>query len=208
MLRSLPERQALIFAAARPAGLDLVLSLSTALPDRVDAAADALVRGRALVLEEMAARRHADRIGATDAAFASMQAAQRRLANLLTRGPGPLTSRQYQAVLQNARRESDAAEAHWAERSADFSVRRARAQIGLDTVMAALPADAAVLAFARYNDLAAARGATAGGDSDDARAAVPRTSRSSSAIDTRRWRSPSALPRPSTPSSRGGAALS
>jgi CHAT domain-containing protein/tetratricopeptide (TPR) repeat protein len=154
MLRSLPERQALLFAATRPAGLDLVLSLAGALPDRVATAADVLVRSRALVLEEMAARRRAEQTasGGADPTLVAMQAAQQRLANLVTRGPGQLTPRQYHSVVEDARRESDAAEAGWAARSADFSARRARAQIGLDQVMTALPADAAILSFIRYND--------------------------------------------------------
>jgi CHAT domain-containing protein/tetratricopeptide (TPR) repeat protein len=156
MLRSLPERQALLFAGTRAAALDLVLSLSRTLPDRVSSVADVLVRSRALVLEEMAARRHAERPTGVegDPALVTMQAAQRRLANLVTRGPGPLTPRQYQAVLDDARRESDAAETRWAARSADFSARRARAQVGLAEVMAALPNDAALLSFVRYNDVA------------------------------------------------------
>lgn len=175
MLRSLPERQALLFAATRPVGLDLVLSLSRLLPDRVAAAADALVRSRALVLEEMAARRHAEAVGAgaPDPALVALQSAQRRLANLITRGPGPLPPRQYQAVLDAARRESDAAEAHWAALSADFSARRARAQVGLDGVMTALPADAALLAFVRYNDVAAARRGTSRGALNQAPGPVP-----------------------------------
>jgi len=173
MLRSLPERQALLFAATRPAGLDLVLSLSRLLPDRVAAAADALVRSRALVLEEMAARRHAEGVGAgaPDPALVALQSAQRRLANLITRGPGPLPPRQYQAVLDAARQESDASEARWAALSADFSARRARAQVGLDGVMTALPPDAALVAFVRYNDVAAARGGTSRAALD--RAPVP-----------------------------------
>jgi CHAT domain-containing protein/tetratricopeptide (TPR) repeat protein len=154
MLRSLPERQALLFAGTRAAGLDLVLSLSRTLPDRVESAADVLVRSRALVLEEMAARRDTEHAAANsaDPVQVAMQSAQQRLANLITRGPAALTSKQYQAVLDVARQEADAAEAKWAARSATFSAHRARAQMGLADVMAALPPDAALVAYVRYMD--------------------------------------------------------
>ena len=61
MLRSLPERQALNYAAARPRGLNLILSLSGSMPEAVPFALDGLIRSRALVLDEIAARRAAAR---------------------------------------------------------------------------------------------------------------------------------------------------
>jgi hypothetical protein len=57
MLRSLPERQALNYAAARPRGLNLVLSLAGVMPAAVPSALDGVIRGRALVLDEIAGRR-------------------------------------------------------------------------------------------------------------------------------------------------------
>ena len=61
MLRSLPERQALNYAAARPRGLNLILSLSGSMPDAIPVAVDGLIRSRALVLDEIAARQSAGR---------------------------------------------------------------------------------------------------------------------------------------------------
>ena len=56
MLRSLPERQGLNYAAARPRGQDLILSLSGSAPEAIPAALDEVIRSRALVLDEIAAR--------------------------------------------------------------------------------------------------------------------------------------------------------
>ena len=57
MLRSLPERQALNYASVRPRGVDLMLSLVGVTPGAEREAIDAVIRSRALVLDEVAARR-------------------------------------------------------------------------------------------------------------------------------------------------------
>jgi CHAT domain-containing protein/tetratricopeptide (TPR) repeat protein len=151
MLRSLPEREALNYAAIRPRGLDVILSLSDALPDAAPLALDGVIRSRALVLDEIAARQGAAR-GASQGKDprAALTSAQQRLANLMVRGPGQMSPAQYQTVMEAARRESELAEQTLAEASADFRTERSRAQIGLDEVTAALPIDAALVSFTRY----------------------------------------------------------
>ena len=153
MLRSLPERQALKYAVARPKGLDLIYSLALSTPAAVPLAADGMVRGRALVLDEIAARRSA--LGSSDDRLAesrtAMTSAQQRLANLLVRGPGSMTAVQYAALVDRARAESEAAEQALAEKSAAFRAERRRAQVGLEQVLEGLPADAALLSFVRYD---------------------------------------------------------
>lgn len=151
MLRSLSEREALNYAAARPRGLDLILSLAPSTPGVAPIALDGLIRTRALVLDEIAARRAArhDSID-TAAPRTTVIAAQQRLANLIVRGPGQLSPMQYQAAVASARRESEAAEQALAAASVEFRAARSRAQIGLDEVNAAVPAGAALVAFARY----------------------------------------------------------
>ena len=72
------------------------------------------------------------------------------VANLMVRGPADMLAPQYQSVLEAARHESELAEQALAEGSADFRVERTRAQIGVDEVMTALPADAALVSFVRY----------------------------------------------------------
>ena len=97
MLRSLPEREALNYATARPKGLSLIVSLIDAVPEATSAALDALIRSRALVLDEMAARRGAGAAttDAEDPAVAALTSARQRLANLIVPGPGQLTPAQY-----------------------------------------------------------------------------------------------------------------
>lgn len=151
MLRSLPEREALNYAAARPRGLDLVLSLVGSVPDAASIALDGLIRSRALVLDEIAVRQivqHERKEGVDPRA--ALIAAQQRLANLTVRGPGQMSPAQYQAVLEAARLESELAEQALAAASAEFRAARSRAQIDLEKVIAALPSDAALVSFARY----------------------------------------------------------
>jgi CHAT domain-containing protein len=68
----------------------------------------------------------------------------------MVRGPGQMPVAQYKAMIDDARREGEAAEQALAEGSADFRAERSRAQIGLDAVTSALPADAVLLSFVRY----------------------------------------------------------
>src|SRR5262245_36580460 len=98
-LRSLPERQALNYAAARPRGLDLILSLAGSMPDAVAPALDGLIRSRALVLDEIAARQSAGRAAneRTDHARVALASAQHSLANLLAHGRGPMSAAEYTA---------------------------------------------------------------------------------------------------------------
>jgi len=151
MLRSLPERQSLEYAAVRPHALDLVLSLTGSSPEAVDVAMDSVIRSRAVVLDEMAARQQSQPASGTDSLRMAFTSAQQRLANLVVRGPGQLSPSQYSAVVEEARRDSEQAEQSLAERSADFRSERSRAQLGLDEVRAALPDDGALVSFVRHN---------------------------------------------------------
>jgi CHAT domain-containing protein len=153
MLRSLPEREALNYAAARPKALSLVLSLLGVVPDAASQAFDELIRGRALVLDEVATRQGAGRTfdNPDDLSMRTLVDAQQRLANLLVRGPGPLSSAQYAAVVDNARRDSEAAEQALAERNLEFRTALSRAQIGLKEIDASLEAESALVSFGRYD---------------------------------------------------------
>jgi CHAT domain-containing protein/tetratricopeptide (TPR) repeat protein len=151
MLRSLPERQSLEYAAVRPRALDLILSLTGSSPEAVDVAMDSVIRSRAVVLDEMAARQRSQPGSRTDSLRTAFTSAQQRLANLVVRGPGQLSPSQYSAVVEEARRDSEQAEQSLAERSADFRSERSRAQLGLDEVRAALPDDGALVSFVRHN---------------------------------------------------------
>ena len=153
MLRSLPERQALNYAAARPRGLNLILSLSSSMPEAIPVAVNGLIRSRALVLDEIAVRHSAGSTASerTDPRRLALKSVQQRLANLMTRGPGEISPVQYAMLVDDTRRESELAEQTLAEQSAQFRAERSRAQIGLEEVMAALPAHSVLLSFARYD---------------------------------------------------------
>ncbi len=167
----LPEAQALGYAAARTRGLDLALSL---VATRGDArfAFDALVRGRSVVLDEMAMRQRLRATAAGQALqplWAALTAASRRLANLTARGPADATPESYLAELERARRDRVAAEAALAERSAAARGEMARRDIGLDKLRTNLPEDSALVSFVRYDRISYSR--TAAGI--DARRARP-----------------------------------
>ncbi len=153
MLRSLPERQALQYAAARPRGLNLIFSIAATTSDATTVAVDALVRSRALVLDEIAARQGAGSAasGELEAARAALASAQQRLANLLVRGPGSMSAAQYAALTDAARRDSEAAEQALAAQSAEFRAERGRTLAGVDAVLGALPPDSALVSFVRYD---------------------------------------------------------
>ena len=153
MLRYLPEHEALTYAAARPRGLDLILSLATK-RDQAAPALDALIRSRALVLDEMAARR---RLQSPDRDVAELQAAlvnaQQRLANALVRGPHRSEPDRYQTLVHDARRTSENAERALAERSAAYRAERSEAQVGLHEIRRAMPAAGALVSYVRFDRL-------------------------------------------------------
>ena len=81
-IRTLPERQALLYASRRPKGLDILLSIALAEPGARRDALDSVIRSRALVFDEMAARRRA--VSQTrDPEIARLSTSLLRLANVL-----------------------------------------------------------------------------------------------------------------------------
>jgi tetratricopeptide (TPR) repeat protein len=149
--RYLPERQALSYAVNRPRALDLILSLART--ESASVVLDAVIRSRALVLDEMATRRHG--VTAAVDALAPLQAqlssAEQRLANLLVRGPTQQTSNQYLSLVDAARQDKEDAERALAARSASFREQRNQAQSGLRELRASLPADTAMVSFVRFS---------------------------------------------------------
>ena len=154
-VRYLPERQAMFYADKRPRGLDLALSIAasgTAASDTASARARVLgsvIQSRAVVLDELAARGRAiDKSNSQVAALnASTVAARQRFANLMVRSlreavPG--------AVLDEARRQKEDAERALAERSGEARTELRRASTSLDDIRRALPTNAALVSFARY----------------------------------------------------------
>jgi CHAT domain-containing protein/tetratricopeptide (TPR) repeat protein len=183
-VRSHAEREALQFANVRTSGLDLALTLC-ATPPGLSAAKlgeiwDAQVRARAMVLDEMASRRHAVGGGDPEAARLSdsLAAARKRYSELLVGGPGDQPGQIYRDGMEAARQHQEAAERALAGRSASFRRERERARIGLAEVAAALPSNSALVAYVRYSHLAENRpGAAAQPDAVPRYAAFVRTSR-------------------------------
>jgi CHAT domain-containing protein len=177
--QSLSERQALGFAGRRRGGLDGVLTAATTLatPEAARESWDALIRSRALVLDEMGARHQAVHFGG-DAVAESLARelgrARTRLAHLTVREGGwplalpaqqgpqaPPGASELSALFQDAQAEKERLEEALARRSAAFRRERERAAVGYAEVAGSLAPDAAIVAFVRYQP--AATGGRAGG---------------------------------------------
>lgn len=151
---ALDERQALGYAERRVSGGDIALAVLAASPApdalAIERTWDAVVRSRALVLEEMASRRRviATVSDPTVARLAGeLAAARQRLAGLLVRSAGDPASRDR---VEQAARERNDAERALAESSLEFRSDRARRQTGLADALRALPQGAALVAYTRY----------------------------------------------------------
>jgi CHAT domain-containing protein len=152
-IRELPERPALAFADTRAKGLDIALSATVMDSTRASLVYDSLVRSRGLVLDELAARAHAD-ADASDAAVAALRhdmvAARQRYATLMLRAiqsAGAVPAER----LDQARVEKEAAERAVAERSAEARAEIARSTSGLAEIRAAIPPRSALVSFVRYD---------------------------------------------------------
>ncbi len=153
--RYLSERDSLNYAATRQRGLDLALSSASGSQEPVATAIlDALVRSRALVLEEMS-QRHATVRGLENArskaTLSSVIGARQQFANLVVRGTGSDLPRGYRELLDDGRREMEAAERELAAQSAAFRSDLMRQQVGLEHVRRSLPPATVLVSFVRYH---------------------------------------------------------
>lgn len=157
VVRTLPERQALSYASVRTTGLDPALSLAVRSADaalRVQVL-DALVRSRAVVLDELGARRHSV-LASQDPEVARLDAAltraRTRYANLVVRGAGGMSPENYRQLVAGARRDKEAAEQTLAERSPLYGEEVERRGAGFDVVAAHLDPDDALVSYVLYED--------------------------------------------------------
>lgn len=156
-MRGLPEREALLHAEARATGarangLNILLSLAAAQADPKPAL-DQLIRSRAEVFDEMAARHHAAAIAGdaeVDALSAALTQARDKLAALVVRGQGAATAAAYASQLKAAREEKEDAERRLASKSIPFRQQLAGTHAGLDEIAASLPEGAALISYVRY----------------------------------------------------------
>lgn len=155
--RTLAEREALLYASARTSGLDLALTLAaespTSPPGLRQSVWDALIRSRALVLDEMAARHRA--VSTAEEPEISrlakeLTSARERLAKLVVSGPRNDPPERYRSLLDRGRHEKEQAERALAEKSVTFRQELNRNQLGLQEVGAALPPGSALVGFTRF----------------------------------------------------------
>jgi CHAT domain-containing protein len=155
-LRYLPEREALTYAARRPKGLDLALSMivqGDRSADAPDVALDSLLKARGVVLDEMAAR-HRAVLNQGDSELAplvvTLASARQRVANLTVRDSLERPAL-YRSIMDEALLQKNQAERALAEKSATFRAELAQNNAGLPEVRAALPVDSAVVSYVRYD---------------------------------------------------------
>ena len=154
--RTLSERQALGYASAGASALDVMLSVASQHPGvgpMTTAAWEGVIRARAIVLDEMIARRRV--ASATDDAETARLAnelgsARQRLAAAVVRGIRDDPPERYRRLLDGARSDKERAERDLAERSARFREDRSRSRVGVRELSAALPDESALIGFVRY----------------------------------------------------------
>ncbi|MBK8232528.1 MAG: CHAT domain-containing protein [Candidatus Eisenbacteria bacterium] len=148
-IESMPERQALAYAADPRRGLDLALALAAATPTTTaqrTALWESVASSRGLVLDALARRARAAAGAQTEAAadtlWRRLQTTRRTWARLLVADGVEV------AELREAQRQAEEAERAWAAENHDES--RSGALVSIDAIGAALPEGAALVAFARY----------------------------------------------------------
>lgn len=161
-IQFLPEPEAMLVASRPSLGLDVAMGLLQPTKafsrghNDVESVWDELIRGRGLVLDEMA-ERNRQLAGEQDSTVAALQRnlidRRQRLATLLVRGAGSESFRRYASGIVVAREEVSAAEQALYERSARFRRRQDRGDVGLKQVLAAIPPGAALVAYARYHQM-------------------------------------------------------
>ncbi|UCE02155.1 MAG: CHAT domain-containing protein [Candidatus Latescibacterota bacterium] len=154
--RTLAEREALLYSGVRARGLEFALHLTATTPasDLETARVwDAVVRSRALVLDEMATRTqvvsNADQTHVV-ALAESLAAARNHLAALVVRGPSGDGNVEHRAALREARRAKESFERRLAEVSATFREQLTRSEIGFDDVQASVPESGALVSYMVY----------------------------------------------------------
>ena len=157
VLEVLAESEALRYAGLRISGLDLMLSMladgSVSGRDAALSAWDAVVRSRALVLDEMATRH---RVARTDNDEVSqlrerVATARENLVRLVIRGAGDDPVNLHREQLNVARRRVESAERSLAAASSAFRDQQRLAEVGIEEVIKAVPSDAGIAAFILFS---------------------------------------------------------
>ena len=155
LIRYLPERQAMAYAAVRPRGLDLALSIvatgSSSGSTTTAQVFDSVIRSRGVVLDEMAARAQlvAKAGQAAAPAVNELHNTRQRFANLVLRSLEPTESVSTE-VLESARRSKEQAERAVADLSAAAQPDLTQRTASLAEVRQSLPSGSALVSFVRY----------------------------------------------------------
>lgn len=159
MLTGMTERVGLQYAMNRPSGLDRMFSLLIDRPESGDKkqAVEALIRSRALVLDEMADRHRAFWRGPATGdvrLIEDLTQSRKRLAYLMVQGPGDQDALDaFQRALANATRERDRAERVLAEANRRFRLRQLGRAAGLEEILASLPPGSGLLGLSWFRHL-------------------------------------------------------
>jgi CHAT domain-containing protein len=158
--RSLSEREALLYESIRTSGLDVAFSiLASGVPGGVAAGASSrvwgeLVRSRAIVLDEMAARHRTvfELEGPQlQPLVRNLESARAAYARLAVRGRPEDRPEPYRAALETSRAAMERAERDLAARSGRYRRRAAKSRMGIMEVAAGLPPETAMLAYVQYH---------------------------------------------------------
>lgn len=164
--RVLSEREALRFESARTSGLDAALSALVSTASGPFAAAevgrvwDQVIQSRALVLDEMAARRRTlpDPVAReTREILSALERARFRLARLVVRGPEADGFERHAEQVRGAEAARDRAERALAAISDTFRDEQERMKVGSAALRKALPSSSALVAYVAYGRIAAGR---------------------------------------------------
>ncbi|MGH9869561.1 MAG: CHAT domain-containing protein [Candidatus Polarisedimenticolia bacterium] len=156
----LSEREALNYEMARRRGVDLALTIllekmpTRELQDGIAQSWDSIVRSRAIVLGEMAARQREGR-GVSSAqgqtAADRLAVARGRVSRLLVRGPPSQDQDAYRHELQARLEEREQAERDFAQVNASYRRLLASERVGLAGVIDSLPKGTALVAYFTFS---------------------------------------------------------
>jgi CHAT domain-containing protein/tetratricopeptide (TPR) repeat protein len=158
LARGLPEQLVLLYAPARARGLDPALSILTETPlgrdpARIRSVWDAVIRSRALILDEMAARQRS-LIAAEDEEIRARQKEHgdvvRELAWFQVAGLDAADPEDLGVRLDHLRSRQESIERELARRSEAAPLGASSLDVGLAEVIAALPDRSALVSYVRY----------------------------------------------------------
>jgi CHAT domain-containing protein len=151
------EKQALEYAQLHTQSLDTALTIAAlpeTAPEDLARTWDALIRSRALVLDEMGARHRSIRQSADPEVLELAQqaaAGRSEITRLVLEGPARSTLPEYSAKVEAARAGLERSEKRLAGKSAQFRHEFVELGTGYAEVKSALPPGSALIAFRRYS---------------------------------------------------------